>query len=162
MKYFTKELWRSSQGSANRNSHLDWQQAFERYAIQLKSLESRLSSDAYRFFAEADVHDGELMELTLKDASRPAPLSEPSRPWQSPETSPVQVRLTVLDGMDKLVWTLSYATVRRTMVEYPGADPLFPGCAPGFGDWGYHELTDAGGGFFRHEILFASGSVLLV
>jgi len=74
----------------------------------------------------------------------------------------VHARLTVLKGMEKLVWTLSYATVRRTIIEYPSDDPLFPACGPGFGDWGYHELTDAGGGFFRHEVLFASGSVLLV
>jgi hypothetical protein len=31
----------------------------------------------------------------------------------------------------------------------------------GFGDWGYHELSDAGGGFLRHEVLFATGVILL-
>jgi hypothetical protein len=28
-------------------------------------------------------------------------------------------------------------------------------------DWGYHELTDAGDGFLRHEVLFSWGGTLL-
>jgi hypothetical protein len=31
-----------------------------------------------------------------------------------------------------------------------------------FSDWGYHELSDCGSGFLMHEVLFASGSRLLV
>jgi hypothetical protein len=31
----------------------------------------------------------------------------------------------------------------------------------GFGEVACHELTDCGGGYFRHEILFASGATLL-
>jgi hypothetical protein len=27
--------------------------------------------------------------------------------------------------------------------------------------WGYHELTDVGDGFLRHEVLFSSGATLL-
>jgi hypothetical protein len=29
-------------------------------------------------------------------------------------------------------------------------------------DWGYHELSDAGDGFLRHEVLFSSGAIVLV
>ena len=30
-----------------------------------------------------------------------------------------------------------------------------------FDDWGYHELSGAENGFLRHEILFATGALLL-
>jgi hypothetical protein len=120
-----------------------------------------LSQDAFQFFLKADVHDGELLELVIADASRPAPLTEPVRPWTTPRNRPVQVKLSVLDALDKLIWRLSYKTVRRVVVDYPTEQPLFYREGNGFGDWGQHELTDAGSGFLRHEILFATGSVLL-
>jgi hypothetical protein len=67
-----------------------------------------------------------------------------------------------MDANDAFVWRLSYESVRRVLIHYPTEAPLFHGDGDGFGDWGYHELTDAGDGFLRHEVLFASGSVLLV
>jgi hypothetical protein len=74
---------------------------------------------------------------------------------------PGSVDLSVLDAWDKLVWRLSYKTVRRILVDYPTEQPLFYREGNGFGDWGYHELTDAGSGFLRHEVLFRTGAVLL-
>jgi hypothetical protein len=162
MKFFTKENWRTLQSIPPANDLLERiHQAGSAYREQLQSLRTRLSEDAFHFFMDADVHDGELLELVIEDGSRPAPLSEPARPWNTPKDFPVRVRLSVLDALDKLVWTLSYNTVRRVMVDFPSEQPLFYQEGGGFGDWGYHELTDAGSGFLRHEILFASGAVLL-
>jgi hypothetical protein len=36
------------------------------------------------------VHDGELLKLQITDASRPAPLDEPLRPWTKPRNYPVR------------------------------------------------------------------------
>lgn len=119
-----------------------------------------MSEEAYLFFDEADVHDGELLELRLVDASRPAPLSDPSRPWRTVVTFPVKAELAVLDAADQFVWHVSYSTLRRVTVDYPGEQALFYQTGEGFGDWGFHELTDAGNGCLRHEILFATGSVI--
>jgi len=55
--------------------------------------------------------------------------------------------------------------VRRLLIQYSADADLFPsgsGGGFGFGDWGYHELRDAGDGFLAHEVLFATGSTLLV
>jgi hypothetical protein len=35
-------------------------------------------------------------------------------------------------------------------------------CGHDFDDWGYDEFGDAGEGYLRHEILFSSGSIVLV
>jgi hypothetical protein len=50
--------------------------------------------------------------------------------------------------------------LRQVLIDYPSQDPLFYSSGEGFGDWGYDELSDAGDGFLRHEILFATGSVI--
>jgi hypothetical protein len=162
MKFFTKELWLDAQNT-NRTSelHLREKAASDAYRAQLDTLRSRLSNEAFQFFCSADVHDGELLKLAIVDGSRPAPLSEAVRPWTTPRNHPVKVKLAILDASDRHVWRLLYKTVRRVVVDYPTEHPLFYQNGNGFGDLGYHELTDAGGGFLRHEILFATGAVLL-
>lgn len=120
-----------------------------------------MSPSAFRFFADADVHDGELMDLQVIDGSRPAPPDQAVRPWVTRTDHPVVVTLTVLEATDRRLWTLTYRGVRRARVDYLNDEGLFPLEGSGFGDWGYHELGDAGSGFLRHEVLFRSGSTLL-
>jgi hypothetical protein len=164
MKYFTPSLWRDLQRPVERavGDQTGWERAFEEYREQLRALRIRLNAEAYAFFDEADVHDGELLEFRVIDGSRPAPLSSAARVWTAPMNFPVAVEAAVLDAGDRFVWRISYSGVRRTTVEFPGEDPLFYQGGEGFGDWGYDELTDAGRGFLRHEILFASGSIIVV
>ncbi len=158
MKYFTPSMWRGSQTGGN---HKQWEQAFHEYHYQLVALKDRLSEEAYGFFDQADVHDGELLEFRIIDGSRPAPLSGPKLAWETPTNYPVKIELAVFDAWDRFIWRLSYSTLRRTVVDFPGQEAMHYQ-AGGFGDWGYHELTDAGGGFLRHEILFGNGSILAI
>jgi len=157
MKYFTRSMW-----EAAAENHTAWVQAFQDYREQLTILRSRLDEEAFAFFDEAEVHDVELLHMRIVDGSRPAPLSAPARSWEAPMNYPVRAQLSVLDAWDRFVWQLTYSGVRRAVVDFPGEETLFYQPGEGFGDWGYHELTDAGNGFLRHEILFSSGSILAV
>jgi hypothetical protein len=143
------------------DSQLHVTEALNAYRAELENLRPRLSEPAFRFFRDADVHDGELLQLIITDGSRPAPLNEPVRPWTTPCSYPVRAMLAVLDPKDTLIWHVSYKQVRRVAIDYPSEQPLFMQEGQGFGDWGQHELTDAGSGFLRHEILFATGASLL-
>lgn len=126
----------------------------------LAGLLDRVSPQAYDFFAETDLHDAELLDVRVIDGSRPAPPDEPARPWQGLMAYPVRVELTVLDACQQYVWRLVYSSVRAALMDFPSSDPLFDRGEGGFDDLGYHELTDAGDGLLRHEILFSSGAVL--
>lgn len=156
MKYFTPELWRSWQAPG-------WEpppperDPFILYRRELETLRPRLHADAFRFFTDADVHDGELMALRVVDGSRPTS----GGPWVTRTDYPVVVGLAVLEATGRCKWTLSYRGVRRVQVDYLNDEHLFPIEGSGFGDWGYHELSDVGDGFLRHEVLFRSGSTLL-
>jgi hypothetical protein len=160
VKFFTKELWNKWQDVESLENR-DWQQPFDQYNAELQQLRNRIDPSAFHFFSDADVHDGELLNLVITDGSRPAPLSDPPQPWDSKLDYPVRANLEVLDSYEKLVWKVSYEALRRVLVDYPTDTPLFYRGGEGFGDWGYHELSDAGEGFLRHEILFATGAVLL-
>jgi hypothetical protein len=164
MKYFTPSMWLGLQGSSEQSgeNHRRWESAFKEYRQQLAALRGRLSGEAFSFFDEADIHDGELLSFRIVDGSRAALLTNRASPWETLLNYPVRVELAVLDARDELVWHLSYSVLRSVVVDYPGQETLFYQVGAGFGDWGYHELTDAGNGFLRHEILFASGSSLAI
>jgi hypothetical protein len=150
MRFFTASLWAALQQPEQAGENIrKWEQAFRDYGEQLAPLGNRLNPESFSFFSEADVHDGELVEFRII----------PGTPSMN---HPVGVALAVMDAAGQFVWHLSYSAVRHVIVDYPGKEPLFYQDGEGFGDWGYHELTDAGDGFLRHEILFASGSILAV
>jgi hypothetical protein len=157
MKYFTKELWLGMQDLSNAEaSERDWSRRLNAYRDSLSNLRDRLPAAVMFFFEEADVHDGQLGEFRVFQPALEV--------WDgSPDTEhPVGVDLVVHEDRGRGSWRVKYSSVRRVTADYPSDTPLFPTGGGGFGDWGYHELMDAGDGFLRHEVLFATGATLLV
>ena len=162
MKYFTKKLWTGRPFNPFADPATGWDKARRAYRTQLAALRPQFAPAAFAFFEQADIHEGELLHIDVIDGSRAAPPDQPLRPWTEPRNHPVRVELVLLDVYDRLIWTLRYAAVRRVVIDFPSAAPLAYRDGAGFGAIGFHELTDGGGGFYRHEILFASGATLLV
>ncbi len=152
MKYFTREYWLALQ-STGFISPPPEHDPFALYRADLDALRDRVTPEAFQFFSEADVHDGELLSFAVLDGNRPASPGQRAREWTCEPGFPVRATLRAMDAYDRLVWTLEYSEVRHLNIRYGGF---------GFGDWGYHELRDAGGGFLAHEILFATGATILV
>jgi len=162
MKYLTKKRWASVRSGQPDAHAASWGKALRAYREQLETLRGALPAEVFAFFDRADIHDGELLHLDIRDGSRPAPIDQLPRPWIVPGNHPVRVELAILDSYDKQVWGLRYGAIRRILVDFPSDKPLFHQDEEGFGDVACHELTDGGDGFFRHEILFATGATLLV
>jgi hypothetical protein len=162
MKYLTKKRWADVRSGQAGTHTAVWGKALRAYREHLETMRATLPQEVFAFFDRADIHDGELLRLDIRDGSRPAPLDQLPRPWIVPGDHPVRVELAILDTYDKLVWTLQYSAIRRILVDFPSNKPLFHQDGEGFGDVGVHELTDCGDGFLRHEILFASGATVLV
>jgi hypothetical protein len=172
VKYFTKQLWIDAQQPGDTlEAERRYEEGFAAYAQDLAALRPRLPADVFAFFERADVHDGKLVQLRVRDFDPLAPKPVPTAEWadaggendESPREGPYRlgVVLTVAEWT-RTVWTLRYAGIRRILVDCPTESPLFHDPGDGFEDWGYHELSDAGDGFLRHEVIFSSGAVLLV
>ena len=174
MKYFTKQLWIDAQqpGDAGLEVGRRYEEAFAAYARELESLRHRLSPDVFEFFRSADVHDGALMHLRIRDfdplAPRPAAcdagdcdVSGEAPRWEGPYRVSVELTVWTRAERGEAEWTLRYSGLRRILVDFPSDAPLFFDPGRGFEDWGYHELSDAGDGFLRHEVLFSSGAIVL-
>jgi hypothetical protein len=61
-----------------------------------------------------------------------------------------------------VLYTLNYTKVKRVVFDYPTDEPLFHLEGSHIGDWGYDELTPADDSYLRHEILFTSGTIILI
>jgi hypothetical protein len=162
MKYLTKKRWVSSRTGDGGADAASWGKALRAYRGQLEAMRPRFPDQVFAFFDRADIHEGELLHVDIRDGSRAAPLDQLPRPWNVPGDHPVRMELAILDVYDRQAWTLRYRSIRRILVDFPSQTPLFYHDGEGFGDVACHELTDSGDGFFRHEILFATGATLLV
>jgi len=61
------------------------------------------------------------------------------------------------------IYQLEYRYIRRVVLDHPGSKSLFIRYKdPPIDDWGYHELTSANKHYLRHEILFSSGTTILI
>jgi len=158
MKYFTKGTWVGWQEPGAVSSEAltgSWEKLLTEYRQQAEGLRDRVPPNAFEFFLEASTHDGQLRSFSV--------VQETDEPWDgSAETQfPVRVELVMVE-VSGAVWRVVYKNVRRVVIDHPSNEPLFIIGGEGFGDWGYDELTDAGGSFLRHEVLFATGAILLV
>jgi hypothetical protein len=162
MKYFTKELWL---GYNSRNDDVEGaaleqgERNRQEYVRQLEELRPRLSEDTYRFFTGENLHDGRLLAFIAGDGID-FDIHGPERfDISSNNTS---VRMKVLGANLDILFTLKYTKVKRVVFDYPTDEPLFHREGRQIGDWGYDELTAADDKYLRHEILFASGTAILI
>jgi hypothetical protein len=159
-------------GDVGRAAAQRWDENLATYVGELESLRGRLAPDVFASFRDADVHDGSLVNLLIRDfnplAARPVDSTDDDQDgndlglWEGPYRVTVDMRVATSDEARDTDWTLRYAHIRPILVDLPTDTPLFFDPGDGFEDWGYHELSDAGDGFLRHEVLFASGSTVLV
>jgi hypothetical protein len=169
LKYFTKQLWLDLQrpGEVGATAGRRWDEALAAYRRELEGLRGRVPPAVFEFIDEARPHDGRLVDVRVRGFApvaryQPRPGGRADAIDDDAEVEEPS-RLTVdvsVEERSRVVWTLRYAGIRRFLADFPTATPLFRG--QDFDDWGYDEFSDAGDGFLRHEVLFSSGSIVLV
>lgn len=162
MKYFTKELW-SGHNSRNdvelQRTLRQWETNSHEYSQQLEELRSRVSKRTYKFFTSESLHDGRVIAFTVGDAIHHNIQS--SQLFDINAHNPT-VEISVLGSELDVHYTLKYKKVRRVLFDYPTYTPLFHDEGGHIGDWGYDELTAADEKYLRHEVLFKSGTIILI
>ena len=158
MKYFTKDMVEGWQTPYSNRWDALFPKRLAAYRKQLGRLRSRLSARSYRFFAEETLHDGRLISLNVLDL--PGSRVGDADAHRRPNLPDVEIR--AVNGKQDKLYVLKYARVRKFQLDYPSDKPLFHLAGTGIGWWEYDELTAAGRKHLRHEVLFSSGSTLLI
>jgi hypothetical protein len=167
MKYFTRDQHdavNSTDNSAIAAAMEEFNKNAELYREQLEKLRARLSPKVQKFFETLSLHDGTLQRMSVgDDISVVLPTGSRGAFVNKRKLS---VLLEVLDAEGKRRHALRYRKVRRVTFDYPSAEPWYlrysdPGSNP-IDDWLADELTAADDKFLRHEVLFSSGTTLLI
>lgn len=161
MKYFTKELWEGFNADDDRlqKTRKQWERNRKAYFRQLEPLKARLTKRAIGFFDGVSLHDGRLIAFTVGDHVQfpPQDLKSLSRNKGQPE-----VRIEVLNFEQTWLYCMTYTKLRRVVFDYPSQKPLFHEVGGRIDDWGYDELTSSDKSYLQHEILFSSGTTVLI
>jgi len=133
--------------------------AFSDYRRELEALRSRLGPRMYKFFSTESLHDGRVLSFTVGDGINhqvggPKPFDINAR-----QTS---VKIQVLGAQMDVLYTLSCEGIRRVVFDFPSDEPLFYGEGDSIGDWGYDEFSAPDARYLRHEVLFSSGTSVVI
>jgi len=161
MRYFTKELWLgyNDRGPLHKTAIEQGRRNTQEYIEQLDRLRPRLSKPTYHFFKNENLHDGRLLAFIAGDAPEHEVHGRKRFDINARKTS---VMMKVLGQDLDVLYTLKYTKVKKVVFEFPSEEPLFYDEGDHIGDWGYDELTAADDLYLRHEVLFASGTIILV
>lgn len=124
-----------------------WAGAVARYWKQLEKLLTTLDARSQRFFRNVSLHDGWVLGISLGTGRRGRSM-----------TLTMEVEAPEQDR----VYQLGYDELSRFELNRVGEQVLFDERDQVFGTWGYDELTLLPSGAYRHEVLFSSGTTLLV
>jgi len=159
MEIITKEHWR---GWNSRDEEVQkWamkssDENFKIYAERLEKLRPRLKERNYEFFKNG-LHDGQLISFSVGDG-----LSlnfESNAPLKLEDFSKTSVLMKVLNAEFDAVYDLKYERVSKAVFDFPTDSPLW---GSNINDWGYDELSEVNEKTLKHEILFSSGTTILI
>ncbi len=72
------------------------------------------------------------------------------------------MRLEALNREENRLYEFRYRDVRRAVFDYPSAEPWYSRLSNPIDDWMSDELTAADHEYLKHEVLFTSGTTLLI
>jgi hypothetical protein len=159
MRIITKRHWRGWNSDDPKES--DWattsaNENWTAYREQLESLRSRLSKKNFEFFKKG-LHDARLISFSVGDGLH-LDLSG-NNPVKINDFYRTSVEIKVLNAEFDAVYFLKYQKVSKSVFDFPSDEPLW---GNHIDDWGYDELSSVDDKVFRHEILFSSGTTVLI
>jgi hypothetical protein len=159
MRIITKRHWRG--WNSDDQNEFDWartsaEENFRRYADRLEKLRPRLKERNYSFFKNG-LHDARLISFCTGDGLHIDFSGEKRVSISDFYRTSVEIR--VLNGDFDAIYLLRYGKVTRSVFDFPSDDPLW---GNNVDDWGYDELSEVNEAVLRHEVLFSSGTSILI
>ena len=134
-------------------------EAFTNYLNDLKQLKPRLGSDAYEFFSSESLHDGRVLSFVVGDGINHKVGG--AKPFDI-NVRQTAVRIQMFGPNIDVLYTLSYEGIRKVVFDFPSDDPLFYDEGGNIGDCGYDEISAPNAEYLRHEVLFSSGTSVII
>ena len=159
MRTITKRHWRG--WNSDDPKEADWarqssEENFRAYEQQLERLRPRLGKRNFEFFSNG-LHDARLISFTVGDGLHIN--FEEGKRVSINDFYRTSVEVKLLNAGFDAIYDLKYRTVTRSVFDFPSEDPLW---GRNIDDWGYDELSEVNENVLRHEVLFSSGTSILI
>jgi hypothetical protein len=160
MKIITKKHWLG--WNSNDKEVSDWamkssDENFKIYAERLEKLRPRLKERNYEFFKKG-LHDGRLISFSVGEGLHLKLENNPLLTLR--DFSKTRVWIKVINGEFDAIYDLKYERVSKVVFDFPSDLPIFSWNS--IDDWGYDEISEVDENILRHEVLFSSGSTILI
>ena len=159
MKIITKEHWRG--WNSEDEKVRDWatkssQENFKIYVERLEKLRPRFNERNYEFFKNG-FHGGQLVSYSIGDGLHLNLEKEESLKLRN--FNKTTVLLKVVGKWFNAIYDLKYENVFKSVFDFPSDSPLWGNNTD---DWGYDEILEIDEKTLRHEVLFSSGTTILI
>lgn len=149
MKYLTNELWSKSNSESQKErdeAHFQWENNSKAYYEIFETIKNRLSIKFLKtYFGNHGFHDFQIKDIVLTHKEYGL-------------KNPISVDIYITDSVD--TFKITYKYIKKFNVNYEEVEGW--GDRRGFDDWGYDEFLPIDEQTLSHEILFASGSTILI
>jgi hypothetical protein len=149
MRYFTNELWSklNSESQKERDeASFEWKKNNEAYSTTFETIKIRLSQKFLKtYLNNYGFHDFQVKNIVIAHK-------------EYGFKNPILVDIYVMDGIN--TFKITYKCIKKFNVNYE--EGIGWEDRRGFDDWGYGEFLPIDEQTLSHEILFASGSTILI
>lgn len=159
MEIITKRHWRGWNSDDEKEAKWAEKNAEENikiYTERLEKLRPRLSERNYKFF-RSGLHDARLISFATGDGLHIHSARE--KPVTINDFYRTSAEIKVINLDFNAIYHLKYGKVSKSVFDFPSEDPLW---GNNIDDWGYDELSEVSDKVLRHEILFSSGTTILI
>ncbi|MDQ6420794.1 hypothetical protein RB620_15295 [Paenibacillus sp. LHD-117] len=147
MKYFRKDLWEAINSldfEESERAENEWRLNDRYYWSEYQKLNTRLQKEIFEFFQTTDFHDCKVNECKITQG-------------QLRSAYPTNLYIEVEREGEE--WIIEYRKIVHLNINFP---EVTSSAHNGFEEWGYDELLPVNDHLLSHEILFSSGSTILV
>jgi len=149
VRYFNDEIWlrlNSDLQKERDEADLEWERNNKAYSAIFETIKIRLSQKFLKTYLSNDCfHDFKIKNTVLTQK-------------EYGFKNPVSVDVYVTDSNN--TFRITYKCVKKFNVNYEEAEDMVN--KRGFDDWGYDEFSSIDEQTVSHEIIFASGSTILI
>ncbi|WP_035294319.1 hypothetical protein [Clostridium sp. KNHs214] len=149
MRYFTNELWSKINSDSQKErdeADFEWDKNNKAYSEIFDLIKVRLSQKFLRtYLSNHGFHDFQIKNIVLTHK-------------EYGFKNPISLDIYVTDSVN--TFKITYKCIKQFCVNYEEIEGW--AARRGFDDWGYDEFLPVDEQTLSHEILFASGSTILI
>lgn len=155
MKYFKYELWgkmNSEIESERLFAEQEWEKNIKEYFVQFQMLKDRLPKSFRKLYMiNNGFHDLHPKKIEVINTDYGF--------GKCGNKDSVSIKIVLNDR--NIQWELQYKNIKKLQIQYQAVNDINE-LRKGFNDFGYDEFLAVDDKILSHEILFASGSMILI